>query len=191
MDDPLAQLDLWVAEARARGMSNPDAMSLATSSASGTPTVRVVLYKGPQEGGLSFFTNYGSAKSRDLESNPRAAAVFYWREIERQVRVEGEAKKLSREASERYFASRDRGSQIGAWASHQSRPLGDRSQLEARVEELEREYAGSEIPCPPQWGGYVLVPAVFEFWIGRMSRLHDRYRLERANDSWKPTVLNP
>jgi pyridoxamine 5'-phosphate oxidase len=151
-----------------------------------------VLYKGMREGGLSFFTNYESAKARDLESNPRASGVFYWREIERQVRVEGQAKRLSREENERYFAGRPRGSQVGAWASHQTRPLGDRSQLQARVAELEREYAGREVPCPPHWGGYALVPSAYEFWVGRPDRLHDRFRLELgAEGQWKATRLNP
>jgi pyridoxamine 5'-phosphate oxidase len=170
---------------------DPNAMALATVDVNGFPSVRTVLLKGVDERGFLFFTNYESRKGRELELNPRAALVFYWRELERQVSIAGTVEKLSREESEKYFHSRPRGSQIGTWASQQSAPIPNREFLEKRFAEAEEKFRGN-IPVPPFWGGYVLKPERIEFWQGGASRLHDRFEYVRqADGSWKVQRLSP
>lgn len=186
---PTAQLSRWLSEAIAAGHPEPTAMALATVSASGEPSNRVVLLKGIDEG-LVFFTNYGSAKGRDLAANPRAAATFFWVLLERQVRVNGAVTQVSREESEAYFRSRPYESRIGAWASRQSEVLADRAALEARIAALTAEYP-EDVPLPPFWGGYRLVPDRVELWQGRPSRLHDRLRYTRVAEGWTIERLSP
>ncbi len=169
-----------------------NAMTLTTVDAQGKPSARIVLLKGVDERGFMFFTNYESRKGRELAANPNAALVFYWADQERQVCVAGAVKKISREESEAYFKSRPRGSQLAAWTSHQSEAVADREVLEARWRELEAQHKGTEIPMPPYWGGYVLSPERMEFWQGRPSRLHDRFRYAReAAGGWRLARLSP
>jgi len=169
-----------------------NAMTLATADRQGRPSARVVLLKGLDERGFVFFTNYNSRKGRELEDNPEAALVFYWPEQERQVCVAGRVSKVPPEESQAYFRSRPRGSQIGAWASDQSSPLKDRTELEQKWQQCEQRFPGSEIPCPAHWGGYVLSPNRMEFWQGRPNRLHDRFRYTRQSDgSWTIERLSP
>lgn len=190
--DPLRQFQRWFEQARKAGLREPNAMVLATVNAEGQPSIRIVLLKGIDERGLVFFTNYQSRKALDLGSNPRAALNFPWIDLERQVNVIGSVAKAGRQESEAYFRSRPRGSRLGAWASHQSEVIADRSVLEKRMEELESKYAGDEIPVPDYWGGYRLSPAEIEFWQGRPNRLHDRFRYLRQRDgSWKLERLSP
>jgi pyridoxamine 5'-phosphate oxidase len=166
-------------------------MTLATATPDGRPSARVVLLKGFDERGFVFYTNYEGRKSRELEANPRAALLFYWGELERQVRVEGRVSRVPDRESDAYFAGRPRGSQLGAWASEQSRPVRDRGALERRLRELEGEYEGREVPRPAFWGGYRVVPETMEFWQGRENRLHDRLRYRRAEGGWKIERLQP
>jgi pyridoxamine 5'-phosphate oxidase len=189
--DPLEQFERWFAEAKRAGVEVPEAMTLATADAEGAPSARMVLLKGVGEDGFVFYTGYGSRKSEELEQNPRAALVFYWRPLGRQVRVEGSVERVSEPESAAYFATRPRGSQLAAWASHQSRPLGSREELERRYLELEREYEDREVPLPPHWGGYRLRPEAIEFWEHRENRLHDRIRYARAREGWKVERLSP
>jgi pyridoxamine 5'-phosphate oxidase len=189
--DPIAQFERWFAEARAAGVKEPNAMTLATASEEGQPSARIVLLKGVSGDGFAFYTNYESRKGRELAANPRAALVFYWAELERQVRIAGSVTRLSREESETYFHSRPRGSQLSAWASQQSETVADREVLEARVAELETKYAGGDVPLPPFWGGYCLRPAVIEYWQGRPNRLHDRLRYTRSAGGWALDRLSP
>jgi len=166
-------------------------MTLATATPDGRPSVRVVLLKGFDERGFVFYTNYRGRKGRELEANPCCSLLFYWGELERQVRVEGRASQLPGEESDAYFKSRPRGSQLGAWASEQSRPISERNELEERLRELEAEYEGREVPRPPFWGGYRVEPETFEFWQGRENRLHDRLLYRRSNGNWRITRLQP
>lgn len=190
--DPLGLFERWFAEARERGVFEPDAVALATATLDGAPSARMVLLKGADRRGLTFFTNYASRKGAELESNPRAALLFHWRELGRQVRVEGEVARVARAESESYARSRSRGSQLSALASPQSRPVPDRAWLEARVEQLDREHAGAEPPVSEDWGGYRLSPQRWEFWEHRENRLHDRFRYERAGgDEWQIERLAP
>ena len=189
-DDPIAQLRTWLADASGR-VPEPTAMTLATADRSGRPSARVVLLRGVDERGLSFFTNRASRKGRELEENPRAAVVLHWWELGRQVRAEGEIEQLSTGDSAAYWHTRPRASQLAAWASPQSGPLADRSELDARVAEVERRFRGSEVPLPPFWGGYRLVPEVFEFWSHRDDRLHDRIRFSRSGTGWRRERLAP
>lgn len=172
--DPLAQLDLWLKEAIQRGLEEPTAMTLATVSKDGVPSARMVLCKGIESDGIHFYTNYESRKASELTARPVAALVFFWQKLQRQVRVEGTVERLSRSAAEAYFKTRPRGSQIGAWASAQSRPIATYATLVADFERIEREYEGKDVPCPPHWGGFTLMPNACEFWEGKTSRLHDR-----------------
>lgn len=191
--DPFRQLEHWLADALEAGLPEPNAMTLATCTPDGKPSARVVLLKGIEGGGLDFYTNYESRKGRELEENPRAAVVFLWLELQRQLRVEGRVERVSEEQSSRYFQSRPIGSQIGAAASPQSRIMSDRAELERNFAELEKQYNESgHISRPPYWGGYRIIPDCFEFWQGRRSRLHDRlqYALD-AEGRWQLERLAP
>jgi pyridoxamine 5'-phosphate oxidase len=190
-DDPLRRFQAWFREAEAAGVEVPEAMTLATATRDGRPSARFVLLKGADDDGFVFYTGYGSRKSDELAENPRAALVFYWRQVGRQVRVEGVVERVSEEESAAYFATRPRASQLAAWASAQSRPLASRAELEQRYAELEREYAGREVPLPPHWGGYRLRPDAYEFWVHRDNRLHDRERYTRQDGGWKVELLAP
>lgn len=189
--DPLRQLEAWLRDALAAGLPEPNAMTLATADASGRVSARMVLLKGIVDGGLEFYTNYASRKARDLEANPQAAACFWWDRLERQVRLEGGVERLPTETSRAYFASRPYGSQLAAWASEQSRPVDSRATLEARFSEMRARFAEGEVPLPPTWGGYRLVPDRIEFRQGRENRLHDRVLYRPAGDGWDAERLYP
>jgi len=189
--NPIEQFRRWFDEVLAADPHEPNAMTVATTTPDGRPSARIVLLKGFDERGFVFYTNYEGRKSGELETNPYAALVFYWGELERQVRIEGRVSRVSEEESDAYFAGRPRGSQLGAWASEQSRQLQDRSALEERLRELEAEYEGREVPRPPFWGGYRVEPEVIEFWQGRENRLHDRLVYRRAEVGWKIERLQP
>ena len=190
--DPIAQFNQWFAEARSAGVAQADAMALATVSQEGQPSARMVLLKEATPGGFVFFTNYRSRKGRELAANPRAALVFFWRELSRQVRITGTVTKTTRAESEAYFRTRPRGAQLSAWASWQSSLVPDREMLETRVSKLKAKYAAASIPAPPNWGGYRLQPESIEFWQGRPSRLHDRLIYSRlANGPWRIERLAP
>ena len=190
--DPFTLFSIWMDEALAANLSEPTAMTLATASKSGKPSARMVLLKTFDSAGFVFFTNYESRKGKELAENPAAALVFHWVELERQVRVAGAAARVSREESERYFHSRPAGSQIGALASKQSEVISSRSSLESAAQRLEIEYRGKEIPVPPSWGGFRIVPAEIEFWQGRPNRLHDRLRYSiDKNGKWNLERLAP
>ena len=190
--DPVAQFQRWFADAVADGLPLPEAMSLSTITAEGKPTARMVLLKKVDAQGFVFFTNYRSAKARELAANPNASLVFFWPQLERQVRVEGVVSKTSAAESREYFATRPRGSQIGAWASPQSDVIPGRGVLEQRRAELEELYRDREIPWPEHWGGYCLKPERIEFWKGRRDRLHDRILYVRQSDgSWTIQRLAP
>jgi pyridoxamine 5'-phosphate oxidase len=190
--DPIRQFESWYREAHATPMREPTAMTLATASPDGRPSARIVLLKAADERGFAFFTNYQSRKGGELEHNPWAALVFHWPDLVRQVRVEGRVAKVSGEESDAYFKTRPRGSQLGAWASEQSRAIKSRADLERRVQAVEATYEDREIPRPPHWGGLRLVPVAIEFWQGRLDRLHDRVLYSRADDGgWTRERLSP
>src|SRR5262245_61086542 len=174
--NPFIQFETWLKQAIAAHVVEPHAMTLATATKSGIPSARIVLLRGFDEEGFVFYTNYESQKGQELRENPNAALVFYWSGLEGQVRIAGQVSQIGAEASDRYFQSRTRLSQLGAWASQQSQVLKRRSVLEARLKQLETQYQEVEIPCPPFWGGFCLAPQMFEFWQGRSGRLHDRFR---------------
>ena len=190
--DPFRQFEHWFQEALKAEVLEPNAMTLATVDAQGHPSARIVLLKRVDSNGVVFFTNYQSSKGQQLAANPQAALVFFWKELERQVRIEGRVEKISRAESERYFQSRPRGSQIGAAASNQSQVVANRTVLETRFQDLEARYAEQDIPTPAHWGGYRLTPDLLEFWQGRRNRLHDRlrYRLLDSGD-WSIERLEP
>jgi pyridoxamine 5'-phosphate oxidase len=191
VSDPLAQVQHWYEHAVAAGVNEPEAMALATSTPDGSPSVRFVLLKGVDERGVEFYTNYESRKARELEANPRAALAILWKPLQRQIRLEGAVQRLTPEESDEYFASRGRGSQLGAWASRQSEAIPDREWLEARLKAFGEQYPAT-VPRPPHWGGYRLVPDAIEFWEGRPSRLHDREAFTRGSDgAWHARRLSP
>jgi pyridoxamine 5'-phosphate oxidase len=190
--DPIRQFSHWLADAVAANIPAPEAMTVATASREGSPSARLVLLKGVDERGFVFFTSYDSQKGRELAENPRAALVFYWPELARQVRVAGSVTPVSDDESDRYFHSRPRDSQISAAASWQSTVISDRAFLEERVRQIESTYSGVEIPRPNYWGGFRVVPESIEFWQSRPSRLHDRLRYFRQpDDSWIVERLSP
>ena len=189
--DPIEQFRRWFDEALAAGLHEPNAMTVATATPDGRPSARVVLLKGFDERGFAFYTNYEGRKATELEANPRCTLLFYWGVLERQIRVEGRAVRLSGEESDAYYASRPRGSRLGALASRQSQKIRDRGVLEGRLRELEREYEGREVPRPPYWGGYRVEPEAFEFWQGRENRLHDRLVYRRGDEGWTVERLQP
>lgn len=191
--DPLVLFEAWFAEAKTAEPNDPEAMSLATVDAAGLPDVRVVLMKEAGERGFVFYTNEQSAKGAELASNPKAALVMHWKSIRRQVRVRGAVERVSAAEADAYFASRSRPSQIGAWASDQSRPLDKRETFEARVADVEKRFDGKEVPRPPHWGGYRIIPVQIEFWMDRPYRLHDRVKFTRdaPGSAWKKTRLYP
>lgn len=190
--DPIEQFRRWYEDpAVKKGMFEPTAVALSTVGAGGRPRSRMVLLKGYDARGLVFYTNYRSDKGRELARRPQVALLFHWPELGRQVRVEGRVSRVPGAESDAYFASRPRGSQVGAWASEQSAVLPSREHLEARVREFEARFAGSPVPRPPHWGGYRLVPDLFEFWQGRPSRLHDRLRYRLKGRTWSMDRLSP
>jgi len=189
-DDPLALLERWLAEAR-EAAPLADAMTLATADPSGRPSARIVLLRGLDERGLTFFTNRASHKGDDLRRNPRAAVVFHWWELGRQARVEGFVEETSLEESSTYWASRPRASQLAAWASHQSKPLAGREELDAQFAEAARRFSSQDVPLPSFWGGYRIVPEQVEFWAHRESRLHDRICYLRTDEGWARERLAP
>jgi pyridoxamine 5'-phosphate oxidase len=191
VDDPLTLFESWLEEARAAAGYEAEAMAVATATPDGAPSVRMVLLKGVDERGLVFFTNYSSRKGEELERNPRAALLFHWPEIGRQVRVEGPASRVDRAESEAYARSRPRASQLSALASPQSQVVPDREWLEQRVEELDREHAGAELPLREDWGGYRVEPETWEFWEHRDNRLHDRHLYTRTAEGWRVERLAP
>jgi pyridoxamine 5'-phosphate oxidase len=189
--DPFLQFLAWFREVQDAQILEFNAMALATASIEGIPSCRTVLLKRIDSQGFSFFTNYESRKGKELESNPVACATFYWHELERQVIIAGDVEKLSHQASRAYFASRPRGSQLGAWASHQDRVISSREELEESYHHFEKMYEGRTIPMPPYWGGYRLLPKRFEFWQGRANRLHDRFCYIYMDHSWQIARLAP
>jgi pyridoxamine 5'-phosphate oxidase len=189
--DPFTQFGLWFADALKAGVNEPNAMCLATSTPDGKPSARIVLLKGFDERGLTFFTNYGSHKGSMLSENPYAAVTFFWPELERQVRIEGIAEKTSEQESEKYFKSRPVSSQWGAHASPQSHVVENRAALEKKYEEVRNKFENGEVPRPLNWGGFLIKPTMFEFWQGRPSRLHDRFQYSRQGGSWKIVRLAP
>jgi pyridoxamine 5'-phosphate oxidase len=189
--DPFARFAQLYQQAIATGTKNPNAMTLSTVGSDGAPSSRQVLLKHFDGNGFVLYTNLESRKARQIAANPRVSLNFYWREIDRQVIVEGRAEPVTAAEANAYFASRDRGSQIGAWASRQSRPLQSRAVLAAEVADLEREYKGRRVPRPPFWSGFRVVPHYFEFWAERASRLHDRFAFERTKTGWRSRRLYP
>ena len=190
--DPIEQFASWFQEALEAQLKEPNAMTLATISPDGFPSARIVLLKHFDAAGLVFYTNYDSTKGQHLQQNPRAALVFWWAELERQVRIEGKVEKMPERDSDRYFNSRPRNSQLGAWVSAQSEVIPNREILEQKFTQLQQEYANKDIPRPSHWGGFRLIPAIIEFWQGRPSRLHDRLRYRLLQDgTWLRERLSP
>ena len=191
-NDPMEQFSLWLAEADSSGIYEPNAMVLSTIQEDGSPSARTVLLRGVSDQGFAFYTDYTSRKGRALIAHPRAALVFPWYSLHRQVLVTGAVQKVSEEDSDEYFHSRPRGSQIGAWASDQSQPIDSRAHLEEKVAKVEERFRDEpEVPRPEKWGGFVLAPDTIEFWAGRRSRLHDRIRFIRLDDGWDSVRLQP
>jgi pyridoxamine 5'-phosphate oxidase len=191
MTDPFALFDEWFAEARASEINDPEAMSLATANAAGQPSVRMVLLKGHGPQGFVFYTNEQSAKGEQLAEDPKAALLFHWKSLRRQVRVEGSVERVSDAEADAYFASRARDSQLGAWASDQSRPLDDRATFEHRFETAKNQFEGKDVPRPPHWGGYRVIPDRIEFWSDRPYRLHERRLFTKTGGGWTEGLLYP
>jgi len=191
LENPFEQFEVWMSEAIAANVFEPNAMVLATAAKDGKPTSRIVLLRGFDTEGFTFFTNYDSRKSREIEENPQSSLLFFWAEIERQVRIDGTASKAAAEVSDSYFATRPRESQIGAWISPQSEVIENRGILEQKYAEAARQWEGKVIQRPPNWGGFVVRPEVFEFWQGRESRLHDRLVYTKAGTGWEIKRLAP
>ncbi|QDX26777.1 pyridoxamine 5'-phosphate oxidase [Sphingomonas suaedae] len=190
-DDPFALFDSWYREARASEPNDSNAMALATVGADGQPSVRMVLLKGHGPGGFVFYTNGESRKAGELAVTPRAALLFHWKSLRRQIRIEGPVSSVSAAESDTYFASRSRDSQLGAWASDQSRPLPDRATFEARYEAARQRFEGGDVPRPPHWGGYRVTPERIEFWMDREHRLHERRVFTRTASGWDEGLLYP
>jgi pyridoxamine 5'-phosphate oxidase len=190
-DEPFAMFDRWFADAQAAGLYEPNAMVLATVSADGRPAARMVLLKGVSERGFVFFTNLASRKGTDLAGNDRCSLLLPWHPLERQVRIDGVASQLPREDVEAYFATRPRGAQLGAHASHQSRPVADRDELLAAYDEVSARYDGRDVPAPDEWGGFLVAPEAVEFWQGRPGRMHDRLVYRREVGGWRVERLAP
>ncbi len=189
--DPIELLSEWFGSASESGLLLPESVALATATPDGAPSVRMVLLKGLDERGLVFYTNYRSRKAREIDSNPRASLCFHWPILERQVRVEGTVERVSEEESSRYFATRPRGSRLGAWASRQSERIPPGTDLRSEVQRIAETYPGNQVPLPPFWGGYLLRPTRIEFWQGKANRLHDRLVFERGKDTWETSRLYP
>ena len=189
--DPFELFDIWFAEARVSEPNDPEAMALATGDANGRPSARMVLLKGHGPDGFVFYTNEQSAKGEQLAENPSAALLFHWKSLRRQVRIEGTVQRVSREEADAYFASRARDSQLCAWASDQSRPLDSRKNFERRFDEVSRRFDGQDVPRPPHWGGYRVVPQHLEFWSDRPHRLHERRLFMRSGSGWTESLLYP
>ncbi len=188
--DPFEQIHTWIGEAETAGVTEWNAMALATASASGIPSVRMVLLKGIDTG-FVFYTNYDSRKGLDLLANPNAALCLYWKELERQIRVTGRVERTSREESLQYFRSRPSGAQIGAWLSRQSQPIERRETLEADFAKYSEQFGAGEVPLPEHWGGFRLIPQAIELWQGRANRLHDRLEYQRTESGWSRQRLSP
>ena len=189
--DPVVQFERWFREATAADLYTPNALSLATVGEDGMPSLRTVLLKAFDHKGFVFYTNYGSRKAREIEANPKAAMLFHWLEFDRQVKIQGHVSRVSTAESLRYFTSRPRGSQIGAWVSQQSSPVGSRTLLEQAFTSMRRKFGEGEIPLPDFWGGYRVEPIRIEFWQGRENRLHDRFEYQRDGDDWVIQRLAP
>jgi len=189
--DPMVEFARWFAEAQEAQVPEPNAMTLASATPDGAPSARIVLLKAFDERGFVFFTDYRSRKGGELEANPRAALVFYWWELERQVRISGRVSRTSLEESDAYFRTRPLGSRLGAWVSHQSRAIPSRRVLEEDLREVEQRFADGDVPLPSHWGGYRVEPDEIEFWQGRPNRLHDRIRYARRDTGWKVERLSP
>jgi pyridoxamine 5'-phosphate oxidase len=189
--DPFQLFDAWFAEAKASEPNDAEAMALATADAAGQPAVRMVLLKGHGAEGFAFYTNEDSAKGEQLATNPRAALLFHWKSLRRQVRVEGRVARVSGAEADAYFATRSRDSRLGAWASDQSRPLDSRTAFEARYEEMKRRFDCADVPRPPHWGGYRVVPERIEFWSDRPHRLHERRLFTLRDGGWTESLLYP
>lgn len=189
--NPVDQFQQWFEAAKESEPTLSDAMALATVDKSGAPSVRTVLLKDFSKKGMTFFTNYESRKASQLENNSKASLCFHWKSLQRQVLVEGTVEKTSREESEAYFATRPRGSQLGAWVSNQSQVIAAREVLDQRFKEYQAKYEGKEVPCPSHWGGYLLKPHRFEFWQGQSDRLHDRHCYTLESEQWQIQILAP
>lgn len=189
--DPHSLFEEWFAEAQLSEPNDPNAMALATSTADGRPSVRMVLLKGHDERGFVFYTNLDSRKGGELAANPRAALLLHWKSLRRQVRIEGAVEPVSDEEADTYFATRSRDSQLGAWASEQSRPLASRELFESRYQEMRSRFEGGDVPRPPRWSGFRVVPERIEFWVDRAHRLHERRLFERTPGGWTEGLLYP
>jgi pyridoxamine 5'-phosphate oxidase len=189
--DPIGQFERWFADALAIDALEANAATLATATSDGRPSARIVLLKGCDPRGFTFYTNYESRKGRELAANPRASMLFFWKDLERQVAIEGPVERVSAEESEEYFHVRPEASQVGAWASRQSRVIPDREHLEAQFREFEAKFAGTVVPRPDHWGGFRILPESVEFWQGRPSRLHDRLRYRKEDSGWIIERLSP
>jgi len=191
MTDPFSLFETWFAEARETEINDSNAMTIATADADGQPSARMVLLKGHGPDGFVFYTNQQSRKAGDIAENPKAAILFHWKSLRRQIRIDGQISTVADDLADAYFATRSRDSQLGAWASDQSRPLADRDTFEARFAEMTERFEGNDVPRPPHWSGYRLTPARFEFWQDRAHRLHERRTFVRDGDEWTEGLLYP